>query len=76
VVEAGDFGEELGGEGVGVAGGEGVGGDGVSDDDFQGAGAERVGVDGEQFVRADEGERDERDLGPDGHEGTAGGERL
>ena len=72
VVKGGDGGEELGGEGVGVAGGEAGGGDGVAGDELQGAGSEVVDVDGEQLVGADEGERDEGDLGFDGHERGAG----
>ncbi len=43
------------GEGVGVAGGEACGREGVADDDQERAGVQRVDVDGEQLVGADEG---------------------
>ena len=60
------------GEGVGVAGGEAGGGNGVADDYEEGTGVQRIDVDGEKLVGADEGERDERDLGFDGHVRAAG----
>jgi hypothetical protein len=75
-VGGGDGVVELLGEGVGVAGGEAGGGDGVAYDDFEGAGSEVVGVDGEEFVGSNEGEGDERDAGFDGHEGASREEGL
>ena len=71
-VGGGDGVVEALGEGVGVAGGEAGGGDGVADDDEERAGVQRVDVDGEELVGADESEGDERDLGLDGHVGAAG----
>ena len=75
-VGGGDGVEEALGESVGVAGGEAGGGDGVADDDGDGTGIKVVGVDGKEFVGSDQGDRDERDLGLDGHVGAAGEEGV
>src|SRR5437879_6446453 len=71
-VGGGDGFVEALGEGVGVTGRKACRGDGVAYDDEQRAGMQRVDVDGEEFVGADQGERNERDLGLDRHVGAAG----